>query len=133
MAGYLDVTLVGNVGRDTEFRFTQDGTAVANFTVAVTKRRTDKNSGDKIEKTTWIRVTAWRNQAEFANTYIKKGQQVLVRGYDLEASPYMDKNNNQPAASLQITADAIELLGQRQENTGDNDFAPPDTQGEIPF
>lgn len=133
MAGYQQMTIVGNVGRDVTLRYTQSGVAVADFSVAVTRKF---GTGEqKQEKTLWVRVTAWRNLAEIANQYVKKGQSILVVG-TVEVSAYLDKGG-QPAATLELTADTFQMLGRRDEagpgeRSGDYG-TPPSDLSDIPF
>jgi single-strand DNA-binding protein len=138
MAGWQQMIIVGNVGRDVNFKYTQSGVPVADFSVAVTRRFGGRDGAERQEKTTWVRVTCWRNLAEIANQYVRKGTQIMVVG-TAEVSSYLDKNN-QPAATLELTADNFQMLGSRQDREGGagngdyNDFAaPPDNMGEIPF
>ncbi|MBN8593421.1 MAG: single-stranded DNA-binding protein [Anaerolineae bacterium] len=132
--------IVGNVGRDPELRYLQSGTAVCDFSVAVSESWTDQQSGQKKEKTTWFKVSAWGKLAEVCNQYVQKGRQVMVVG-TVEARAYLDKNN-QPASSLDLRARDVRFLGGRQDGGqggmgGGNqqyDFAPPpDNMNEIPF
>ena len=117
MAGYENVTIIGNVGRDPELKYLQSGIPVCSFSVAVNKKWKDKNDEQK-EKTTWFKVTAWRQLAEVCNQYVHKGMQVMAVG-TVEASAYIGKDG-QPAASLELTADKVIFLGGgRDENSGD--------------
>ncbi len=111
---YQLVTIVGNVGRDAEVRYTPQGIAVADFSVAVSK--VTGRGEDKKEKTTWFKVSVWREQAEVAGNYVKKGMKILVTG-EVEARAYMDKNN-QPQASLELTAREFKFLSSRGEMEG---------------
>ncbi len=130
MAGYQQTIIVGNVGRDPNFKYTQGGIAVCDFSVAVTRRSggrsNDQQGGgqsqQREEKTTWFRVTVWREQAEIANQYIRKGMQVMVVG-TVDVNPYTDKSG-QPAASLDLTAQTFQMLGSRSDNAGGGDYAP---------
>jgi single-strand DNA-binding protein len=140
MAGWQQVIIVGNVGRAEDLKYLQSGVAVLNFSVAVSSV---SGTGDqRQEKTTWFRVAAWRQLAESLAPYITKGKQVMVVG-TVDARPYAD-NSGQPAASLELTAREIRLLGNRGEGEGrgsggsGNEYgdyapAPPDTMGDIPF
>ncbi len=139
MAGWQQVIIVGNVGRAEDLKYLQSGVAVLNFSVAVSSV---SGTGDqRQEKTTWFRVAAWRQLAESLAPYITKGKQVMVVG-TVDARPYSD-NSGQPAASLELTAREIRLLGNRGEGEGrgsggGNEYgdyapAPPDTMGDIPF
>ena len=128
MAGWDQTIIVGNVGRDPELRYTQAGVAVCDFSVAVTKRLGRDDAGNAREKTTWYKVTCWRQQAEIAAQYVTKGKQIMVVG-SVDASAYVNKQGN-AAASLELTADRFELLGGR----GDGEPAHASGAGEeVPF
>ncbi len=116
MAGWSQTIIIGNVGKDPEMRYLQSGTPVCSFSVAVSKKWTDKNSNEQKEKTTWYRVSCWRQLAETANNYVHKGMQIMVVG-NVETRPYLD-NSGQPAASLELTADTFQFLGNRGDNQG---------------
>jgi single-strand DNA-binding protein len=121
MAGWAQTIIIGNVGRDPEMRYLQNGTAVCSFSVAVSRRWTDKNSNEQREKTVWYRVSCWRQLAETANNYVKKGMQIMVEGELEPARAYLD-NAGQPAATLELTAQNMQFLGQRGENQGGGEY-----------
>lgn len=73
-----NVSILGNLGRAPETRFTPDGTFVANFSIASNSVRNSPNG--KIEETAWFRVTAFGNQARTLAQYAKKGTRMLVQG-----------------------------------------------------
>lgn len=126
--------IVGNVGRDPELRYTQAGVAVCDFSVAANKRWTDRTTGQKREKTTWFRVSAWRGLAETVNKYVKKGRQVLIESDDIEASPYTAQDG-QPAASLEVTAREVVFLGANGERIpldAEDELAGEEPE-ELPF
>jgi single-strand DNA-binding protein len=79
MASFNKITIVGYLGRDPEMRYTSQGTAVCDFSVATTERRKDK-AGDMQEITTWFRVSLFGRQAEIAQQYLTKGRQVYIEG-----------------------------------------------------
>src|SRR5260221_246304 len=108
---YQNLTIVGNVGRDADFKYTPQGIAVLKFSVAVNK--TIGKGDDKRKSATWFIVTLWRDGGEALSTYIKSGMQVLVTG-EVAVSSYTEKNGN-PAASLELTADDVKLLSSKQE------------------
>lgn len=112
MAGFNQIIVIGNVGRDPEMRYTQSGVAVCSFTVAVTRKF--GQGEQRQEKTQWVRVSCWNKQAETANTWIKKGMQVHIVG-SAEVSAYLDKSG-QPQASLEIRCDNFTMLGSRADN-----------------
>ena len=73
------IIIVGNLGRDPELRYTPQGIAVCNFSLATNEKKRDK-SGELQDVTTWFRVTLWRNQAENAAKYLTKGRPVYIEG-----------------------------------------------------
>ncbi len=108
---WQQVIIVGNVGRDPEMSYTPQGIAVCKFSVAVNKV-TGKGENRK-EKTIWFRVTVWRERAETASQYIKKGMRIMVIG-EIDVSVYTDKQG-QPAATLELTANDFKFLDRRGE------------------
>lgn len=133
---YQYTVIVGNVGRDPELRYTQSGAAVCDFSVAVNRRWTDKNTNELREKTTWFRVSAWNRLAETCNQYVHKGMRILVTG-EVDASAWVDSEGN-PRATLEIMARDVKFLSRRDEDTGYNaegSFGPPPPEDlqDIPF
>jgi single-strand DNA-binding protein len=119
MASLAKVTLIGNLGRDPETRYTPSGLMNVRFTLATNRRWTDQN-GQVQERTTWFNVTAWRRLAEILDGLtqrgaLTKGKQVYVYG-TIETREYQDQQG-QTRLSLDVTADDIQLLGTR----GDSD------------
>jgi len=110
---YQQITLVGNLGNDPEMRYTPSGIPVASFNMAVNKTWTTQD-GQRQDKTTWFRVTAWRRTAETVSQYLSKGRRVLVVGEIEEARPYTDREGN-PRASLEVTAQIIKFIGGRND------------------
>src|SRR6266511_2381847 len=98
------ITIVGYLGRDPELRYTPQGTAVCNMSIA---------RGETEEHTIWFRVTAWGRQAELAAEYLAKGRQVYVEGR-LRREEYTDREGVQ-RVSLEVNASDIQFLGQRAE------------------
>lgn len=72
--------LIGNLGRDPEVRYTQSGTAVANFTIATSEKWKDKNTGEMQERTEWHRIVAFGKLGEICGEYLSKGRQVYIEG-----------------------------------------------------
>ena len=108
--------VVGRLGGDPELRYMQNGDAVCNFSVAVSERWRDRQSGEQRERTTWYRVSVWGNQAENCNTYLAKGRLVVVTG-NVSARGYIN-NNGEPAASLDLTSRNVRFLGGRSDGEG---------------
>ncbi|KXK18626.1 MAG: single-stranded DNA-binding protein [Chloroflexi bacterium OLB15] len=110
MAGYQQVIIVGNLGRDPELKYLQNGVAVCNFSVAVSSF--SGQGEQRQEKTTWFRVAAWRELGERCNQYLAKGRQVMVVG-TVDVRAYTD-NSGQPQATLELTARDVRFLGSRE-------------------
>ena len=93
MAGSVNkVILVGNLGRDPEARTMQSGGKVVSFSIATSENWTDKNSGERREKTQWHRIAIFNEKlGEIAEKYLKKGAKVYVEGA-LESRKYTDKD-----------------------------------------
>lgn len=119
MAGYQYTIIIGNVGRDPELRYTQSGAAVCSFSVAVSKRWTDRNSSEQREKTTWFKVSAWRELAETCQQYVHKGMQIMVTG-EVDASAYAGQDGT-PKASLELTAQDVIFLGNKTNGNEQSD------------
>jgi len=130
MAGYQYTVIIGNVGRDPEMRYTQSGVAVCDFSVAVSRRWTDRNSNEQREKTTWFRVSAWRQLADTVNQYVHKGMQIMVAG-EVDTSAYMGQDGT-PRATLELTARDIQFLGRRGEAEEVAGEAPAEAD-DLPF
>ena len=121
------VLLIGNVGKDPEIRHLQGGAAVATITLATSERYRDRN-GETREMTEWHTVIAWRQLAELAENYIRKGSQIYVEGRIRSRS--WDDQNGQKRYVTEIQADAIQLLGRRGDNpNGQPQQGQPAPQG----
>ncbi len=107
--------ILGNVGRDPELRYTNNGKAVATFSIATSTSWRDQN-GTTQEKTTWHNIVAWDKLAEICNNYVKKGKQVYIEGR-IENRSYDDKDGNKRYVSEIIATDLI-LLGGGGEGGG---------------
>ena len=96
MAGSVNkVILVGNLGRDPEVRSTQDGTKVANLSLATSENWKDKNSGERRERTEWHRVVIFNERlADVAEKYLKKGSKVYIEG-QLQTRKWTDQSGTE--------------------------------------
>ena len=83
MASINKVILIGNLGRDPEVRYTPNGSAICNITIATSRNWKDKNTGDKVEETEWHRVVFYDRLAEVAGEYLKKGRPVYAENMQL--------------------------------------------------
>jgi single-strand DNA-binding protein len=109
--GVNKVILVGNLGRDPEVRYSPNGSAVANVTLATSESWKDKNTGEKQERTEWHRVVFFGRLAEIAGEYLKKGAQIYVEGR-LQTRKWQDKEG-QDRYTTEIVANEMQMLGSR--------------------
>jgi single-strand DNA-binding protein len=107
--GINKVILVGNLGADPEVRYTGSGTAIASLSIATSEQWTDKQSGQKQERTEWHRVKLFGRLAEIAGEYLKKGRQVYVEG-SLRTDKYTGKDGVE-RYSTDIIASDLQMLG----------------------
>ncbi|GAB2591520.1 single-stranded DNA-binding protein [Dyella jejuensis] len=107
--GINKVILVGNLGADPEVRYTGSGTAIASLSIATSEQWTDKQSGQKQERTEWHRVKLFGRLAEIAGEYLKKGRQVYVEG-SLRTDKYTGKDGVE-RYSTDIIASELQMLG----------------------
>jgi single-strand DNA-binding protein len=110
MASVNKVILVGNLGRDPELRYTQNGSAVANFTLATNERWRDKD-GNNQERTEWHRVVVWGRTAENCAQYLQKGRSVYIEGR-LQTREWEDKDGNK-RNTTEVNALNVQFLGGR--------------------
>ena len=111
MASVNKVIIVGNLGRDPETRYSPDGGAITNVSIATTDTWKDKASGEKQERTEWHRVVFFNRLAEIAGEYLKKGSQVYVEGA-LRTRKWTDKEGVEKFTT-EIVADRMQMLGGR--------------------
>ncbi|MGE4368846.1 MAG: single-stranded DNA-binding protein [Burkholderiaceae bacterium] len=117
MASVNKVILVGNLGRDPEVRYSPDGAAICNVSIATTSVWKDKASGERREETEWHRVVFYNRLAEIAGEYLKKGRSVYVEGR-LKTRKWQDKETGQDRYSTDIVADQMQMLGGRDGDGG---------------
>jgi len=137
---FQQLTIVGYLGRDPEMRFTPSGQAVTSFSVATSRSYTN-NAGQKVDETTWFRVSVWGAQAESCNQYLSKGRPVLVIGRlrpdpDSGGPRIFTRNDGSSGASFEVNAINVRFLpsggsGGYQQDMGDTAGGPEDD--EIPF
>ena len=109
--GVNKVILVGNLGRDPEVRYSPNGQAVANVTIATSESWKDKTSGEKQERTEWHRIVFFGRLAEIAGEYLKKGAQIYVEGR-LQTRKWQDKDGHD-RYTTEIVANEMQMLGSR--------------------
>jgi single-strand DNA-binding protein len=129
MASINKVIIIGNLGRDPEVRYTPNGAAVCNITVATSRNWKDKNTGDKVEETEWHRIVFYDKLAEIAGEYLKKGRPVYVEGR-LKTRKWQDKDGKDNYTT-EIVAENMQMLGGREGGSyGGGPSGGPDSQEE---
>lgn len=134
---YQQITIVGNVGRDPEMRYTSSGAGVCSFSVAVNKRWTDRNTNERREVTTWFSISAWRQLGEVCSKYVRKGMLVMVVG-EVEVDSF-EGRDGQTRYSLKITARDVQFLtrvdegGSGNYDSSDSEYQQEYTEDDIPF
>lgn len=113
MASFNKIMIVGHLGADPQLRYTPQGTAACNFSIATSERRKD-NTGEQQELTCWFRVCLWGKQAEIAAQYLTKGSQVYVEGR-LRQSEYTDREGNK-RTTLEVNASDFQMLGSKGQS-----------------
>jgi len=123
--GINKAIIVGNLGRDPEVRYTANGSAVANVTVATSESWKDKQSGERQERTEWHRVVFFGRLAEIAEEYLKKGSQVYIEG-SIRTQKWQDKESGQDRYTTEIVARDMQMLGSRggdSSGASDDDYS----------
>lgn len=132
---YQQLDLIGYLGSEPVMRYLPNGTPCTVFTVAVNKQwKTD--NGETGQRTTWFRVTAWRQLAATAAQFLHKGSKVFIKGEVDAPRPYIDKRDGNPRCSLDVTANVIRFLdskGETVEGNGNIGETAPAGEGAPPL
>jgi len=130
--------LIGNLGRDPEVRFTPNGTAVCNVSIATTSGWNDKQSGERVEETEWHRVVFFGRLAEIVGEHLKKGRSVFVEGR-IRTRRWQDKDGREQY-STEIVASDMQMLGSKPDDgrrvppAGEPSLPPsPPNDDDVPF
>ena len=122
--GVNKVILVGTCGQDPETRYLPSGNAVTNLSLATSEQWTDKQTGQRVEKTEWHRVSLFGKVAEIAGEYLRKGSQVYIEG-KLQTREW--EKDGVKRYTTEIIVDmqgTMQLLGGRPDNAGGGDSGP---------
>lgn len=106
-------SFIGRLGQDPEVRYTQDGKAVANISIGCSESWKDKNTGQKMEKTEWIRGSAFGKLAEIMGEYLRKGSLVYIQG-KMQTRKYQDQSG-QDRYTTEIVISEMKMLGSKSE------------------
>ena len=115
MQGVNKVILIGNVGKDPDVKYLDNGVRVANFPLATTETYKNK-SGEKVSNTEWHNIVLWRGLAEIAENYIKKGKPLYIEG-KIRTRQWEDKDGNK-RYTTEILGDSIQMLGRAPDSRG---------------
>ena len=131
MAGVNKVILIGNLGKDPEVRYLDNGVAVANFSLATTENYKNKE-GERVSQTEWHNIVLWRGLAEVAEKWLKKGSLVYVEG-KIRTRKWEDKDGNN-RYSTEILGDNMTMLGGKPSSDNPVEVAPAtDKEDDLPF
>jgi len=125
--GLNNCNFIGRLGQEPDIKYTQQGKAVANLSLAVGETHKDA-SGKKIEQTEWIRITFFGALAEIAEKYLNKGSQIYVSG-KMRTRKWTD-NNGQTRYSTEIVGQDMRMLGGKQDNQASASYSQPQ-QGQV--
>ena len=127
MSGVNKVILIGNLGKDPEVRYLDNGVAVANISLATSENYKNKQ-GERITQTEQHDVVLWRGLAEVAEKYLKKGASVYVEG-KLRTNKWVDKDEN-TRYKTEVLADKLTMLGRSQNQEESTESTSED---DLPF
>ena len=130
MAGINKAIIVGNLGKDPEVRYANNGSAIASITVATSEQWKDKNTGEKQERTEWHRISAFGRLAEIMGEYLKKGSQVYIEGR-IQTRKWQDQSG-QDRYTTEIVANEMQMLGNRGGASMGGGAPAPDFNQDMP-
>ena len=129
------IFLIGNLGRDPEMNYTEKGTAITKFSLAVSRTQRNKETGENQKETEWFNIVTWEKLAETCNNYLHKGSKVFIEGR-MQSHKYTDKNGVERTAWDVIASD-MRMLDSKESapartggGYGDADESAPE---DIPF
>lgn len=126
MAGLNKVMIIGNLGKDPEITYTNNGVAITKISVATSETWNDKNTGEKREKTEWHRITFFGKQGETIARYMSKGKQIYVEG-KIQTSQY--EKDGVTRYSTDIIASQFQFLGSNKDSQNKTGFQQPNNSG----
>lgn len=132
MRGINKVILVGTCGQDPEVRYLPNGSAVTNLSLATSEAWSDKQTGQKVEKTEWHRVVLFGKVAEIAGEYLRKGSQCYIEG-KLKTREWEKDGIKRYVTEVHVDINGtMQLLGGRPDNQGGGQQQRSQSQGSIP-
>jgi len=125
--GVNKVILIGNLGSDPELRSTGSGTTICSFSLATSESWTDKQSGEKQERTEWHRIKIFGRLGEIAGEYLKKGRQVYIEG-SIRTDKFTGKDGVEKYFT-DIIANEMQMLGSNEGGGGGGNYQRDRPQG----
>lgn len=131
--GINKAIIIGNLGKDPEVCYTQNGGAIANLTIATSESWRDKQSGEQKEKTEWHRVVLFGKLAEVAGEYLRKGSQVYIEG-KLTTRKWADQAGvERYTTEIHVNVYGVmQMIGSKQEASQSGNQQSPPKQQNIP-
>jgi single-strand DNA-binding protein len=124
------IMLIGNLGRDPEMNYTSSGKAVTKFSLAVSRRMKDAESGENREETTWFTIVAWEGLADTCFKYLHKGSKVYIEGR-MTSRKYVNKDGVEVTA-WEVIARDMEMLDPKNASASSN-ADDEMTADQVPF
>ncbi|MEO7002092.1 MAG: single-stranded DNA-binding protein [Ktedonobacterales bacterium] len=129
------IMLIGNLGKDPDMNYTQSGKAVTKFSLAVSRRMRDRESGERREETQWFNIVVWEKLAETCGEYLHKGSKVYIEGR-MTSHKYTDKDGVERTA-WDVTALEMEMLDPKGATSaggaGSGGYQDEMSGDEVPF
>jgi len=129
------VILMGNMTRDPELKYTQNGVALCKFGLAMNRKFKDQSGADR-EETCFVDVTAWKKTAELVSNYLSKGSQCLIEG-ELITEEWQDKTTGKNRSKLSVRAVNVRFVGSKQDQAVPTFQQPapvqPIAEDDVPF
>jgi single-strand DNA-binding protein len=116
MATVNKVMLLGNLTRDPELRYTPQGAAVCEFSLALNRTYTNKQSGQRVDEVSYIDCVAWGRTAEVSAEYLKKGRQVFVEGRLTQDR--WESQEGKKMSKVRVTCEQVTFVGSRPGGPG---------------
>ncbi len=132
MAGVNKAIVIGRLGVDPEVRYTQNGRAVANFSLATSEEWKDKETGEKRERTEWHRIVAWGRLGEICGQYLAKGRQVYIEGRLQTRSWEKDGVTRYTTEIVASDMQMLEPKGSAPQQAGGTGAGAPDGPTGVP-
>jgi len=111
MATVNKVMLLGNLTRDPELRYTPQGAAVCEFSLALNRSYTNKQTGQRVDEVSYIDCVAWGRTAEISAEYLKKGRQVFVEGRLTQDR--WESQDGKKMSKIRVTCEQVTFVGSR--------------------